>query len=83
MVMKISDLPPGLKELAERRRKEDRGEEILLSNSEISGSFTWLTSPEGFFFWDSVDKGNFAPFYNCKVVNYRLKCQSNKETILP
>jgi len=51
--MKISDLPPGLRELAERRIKEfpsgyipREGSMIKLDTTNIS----WFLSPEGFFF---------------------------------
>ena len=70
--MKISDLPPGLKELALLRQMEcihgfDKDEDTL------SKAFSWADTLEKYDFWDEIDDGFYTPFYNCKVVNCKLK----------
>lgn len=80
--MKISELPKGLKELAELRRKEynDRlGTYQILENlDELSAAFHWKSTVEGLNFWDEVDKGNFDVYYSGIIkledipVNYQI-----------
>ena len=71
--MKISELPPGLKELALLRQKEDTEEFYDKDTNKLLDAFGWNNTPERFNFWDDIDNGNFTPFYNCKVVNCKLK----------
>lgn len=58
--MNISDLPDGLRHLAEQRRTE-----FLLKNKErdhsdnLFSDFGWTDTKEGFQFWDNVCSGNF------------------------
>jgi len=56
--MKISDLPPKLKELAEKRKAEyEAGLPTLnLIGVGLAGAFNWSRTPEGFYFWDKVNK---------------------------
>lgn len=68
--MKISDLPPGLRELAERRLLD---KPYAPRGDALEWAFVWGDTPEGSGFWLKVFDGNFAPFYNCRVVNFRLK----------
>lgn len=77
--MKISDLPPGLKELAELRRNHHANEcEIEEVRDDLGIAFPWSYSREGRDFWSKVHVGNFSVYYNCKVVNCKPKVQNLK-----
>lgn len=67
--MKISDLPRGLRELAERRRQECG----RIQYEWLMTAFNSSSTPEGFDFWLEIYKGNFTPYYNCRVVNLKPK----------
>jgi len=71
--MKISELPPGLKELAELRRANCRDIRFDGQDDYLCDAFLWDGAYEGISFWESIESGNFTPFYNCKVVNFKLK----------
>lgn len=74
--MKIQDLPPGLKELAELRRSEDPKYSLMFDTDErndLAAAFHWRKTPEGYYFWQDVYSGNFKPFYNCSVTNLKIK----------
>jgi len=71
--MKISELPPGLKELAEQRRIENTNDWFDIDCDDLADAFSWSETPEEEDFWNEIDTGNFTPFYNCKVVNFKLK----------
>jgi hypothetical protein len=68
--MKISDLPPGLKELAERRKSEYP---LISQSKDVTFAIRWNKTPEGKHFWLKISVGNFTPFYNCKIVNCKPK----------
>lgn len=53
--MKISELPPDLRELAERRRLEQRGRDC--DTDKLSSAFVWQLTPEGEEFWQRVNMG--------------------------
>jgi len=72
--MKISELPPGLKEVAELRAiRSNWYQPDRLYDDHLPFLFNWDETPEGYNFWDEIDDRNFTPFYNCKVVNFKLK----------
>lgn len=71
--MKISDLPPGLKELAEKRRIENTNDWFDADCDDLADAFSWGETSEGEGFWDEITNSNFTSFYNCKVVNCKLK----------
>lgn len=66
--MKISDLPKGLKELAELRRKEYcnnvDGYVVAENLNELSSAFHWDVTIEGVNFWNKVNNGNFDVYYS-------------------
>ncbi len=68
--MLISKLPPGLKELAEKRRSEQG---FSPDFKYVQSAFSWGHTFEDVKFWDSISKGKFTPYYNCKVVNLRYR----------
>lgn len=80
--MKISELPKGLKELAEIRRKEHHikvyGYVFNKTTDEVNSAFSWRGTIEGFDFWNEVDKGNFDIYYSGIIkledipVNYQV-----------
>jgi len=73
--MKISKLPPGLKELAELRANESNwnSKESDIHVYALHLLFNWHNTAENYNFWLQISVGNFTPFYNCKVVNFKLK----------
>ena len=77
--MNISDLPPGLKELAELRRAEHAKRcKVKEVRTELRKAFSWGHSPERWKFWLEVNDENFSVYYNCKVVNCKPKVQNLK-----
>ncbi len=57
--MKINDLPPRIKALAELRiDKDDENSKYYLITA-----FAWKKTKEGFDFWHKIYKSNFQPFY--------------------
>lgn len=77
--MKISDLPPGLKELAELRKKEHIKEHGMReTHIDVLTAIIWQFTPEGYAFWREVNERNFSVYYNCKVVNFKPKVQNLK-----
>lgn len=80
--MKISELPKGLKELAELRRKEycDRvGNYQIPENLDgLSSAFHWDNTPEGVKFWNKIDNSEFDIYYSGIIkledipVNYQI-----------
>jgi len=67
--MKISDLPPGLKELAEKRNIDSGS--LFANNLDLA--FCWNTTPERHDFWSQINKGNFQVYHGCKVTNLKRK----------
>ena len=77
--MKISDLPPGLKELAELRMSQFP--RLITIRKLPQGDvrrFHWSDTPEGYVFWREVNEENFAVYYGCRVTNCRPKIQNLK-----
>lgn len=66
--MKISELPKGLKELAELRRKEYhikvKGCVVRSGLYELSSAFHWEGTIEGLDFWSKIDNGDFDVYYS-------------------
>lgn len=65
---KISDLPDGLRQLAESRvdpnfTNPGWGKEV---KDEIVNAFEWSETEEGDDFWDEIHQGNFKPYYDLK-----------------
>lgn len=58
--MKLRDLPQPIRELAEKRIREQGFKPY---DNMIASWFDWEKSEEGNEFWSEVYKGNFAPFY--------------------
>lgn len=73
--MKISELPPGLKELAEKRRKEFSP---LSGNDHLGNAFGWKETPEGGNFWVCVNRGDFSIYHGCRDTNLKRKDGSTK-----
>lgn len=77
--MKISDLPPGLKELAELRMSQCP--RLIATRKLPYGDirrFHWSETPEGYAFWREVNEKNFDVYYGCRVANCRPKIQNLK-----
>lgn len=70
--MKISELPKGLRQLAELRRAEYLGE-LLGDVRFIRAAFKWSRTPEGPEFWQAISAGRFERYYGCRVVNVKFK----------
>jgi hypothetical protein len=64
--MKLRDLPQPIRELAEKRIREQGNEpdgENGIRAGKAVGGFNFITTPEGLNFWDKIAYGNFTPFY--------------------
>lgn len=64
--MKLKDLPQPIRELAEKRIREQGNEpdgEKDLGAVIFNGGFDWDETIEGEDFWNEVAEGNFTPFY--------------------
>lgn len=58
----ISELPADIRAVAEQRRKEQ-------GKSEISHTFDWAKTPEGYPIWLEVALGNYQPFRDFHAKN--------------
>jgi len=72
--MKISELPPGLRQLAEKHR-EEMGWKGPKSD-QLTWAFKWRKTPEGHEYWKTINKGNFDRYYGCYPANPRPKASS-------
>lgn len=62
--MKIKDLPSEIQLLAALRTdKNDMKTLASFFDANIGGCFIFIGSIEGLDFWEQINKGNFAPFY--------------------
>ena len=64
--MKLKDLPQPIRELAEKRIREQGNKpdgEIKLGNYKSQSGFDWSDTEEGSIFWGHMNTKNFAPFY--------------------
>jgi hypothetical protein len=69
--MKISELPEGLRQLAERRRRENKFETVR--EDDMYGAFIWAETAEGLDYWVKVHGGDFSVYHGCKVTNLKMK----------
>jgi hypothetical protein len=53
--MKISKLPSPLKELAEKRREEQKVDQ---TEDRLLNAFHWSLTPEDYMFWRKINCGN-------------------------
>lgn len=67
--MKISNLPSGLRELAELRAKQFP----LGNNRGLVDDIFWDQTPEHGIFWSGVNSGDFRSYYGCRLINPRPK----------
>lgn len=79
--MKIKELPKPIQQLAVTRFEEQStfaGGEILLDK------INWTKTPEGFLFWEQINAGDFATFYEkypeWKKVKIELKAPQVQES---
>ncbi len=56
----ISKLPPEIRELAEKRRSEQRGES---KQDALNFAFDWDKTEEGIIFWDDIYHNIYSAFY--------------------
>jgi hypothetical protein len=73
--MKISDLPEGLRQLAEKRR-EEYPEVSVYPGTEpdhMYNQFIYDDTPEGFDFWNQIERQNYSVYHGCKVTNCKPK----------
>lgn len=65
--MSITQLPEGLRQLAELRRQQaGRGQ-----SDNLGRAFSWANTDEGYWFWNAVYHGMFAT--GCVITNIREK----------
>lgn len=62
--MKISDLPEGLRQLAEKRREEYLARsETRVFQKDLFNGFTWSETKEGYNFWNTISRGYFEEWF--------------------
>lgn len=74
--MKLKDLPQPIRELAEKRIREQGNEPRLnsyLSDDKSEGGFNWHDTFEGEDFWNEIDNGNFDVFYQLNPYEFIIK----------
>ena len=74
--MKLKDLPQPIRELAEKRIREQG--EIVTENATV-GSFFWNKTEEGTLFWDKIYSGNFTVFYEKYPENNSMSIASPEQ----
>ena len=63
----ISELPQEIQDLVFERQQEQcniSDPNMRLDNCYSDGNFNWDDAPEGMDFWESIDDGNYKPFYD-------------------
>lgn len=74
--MKLKDLPQPIRELAEKRIREqgnEPNEEIALDDFKSDGNFNWNETEEGDDFWNAIDHGYFDVFYKLNPIEFITK----------
>ena len=71
--MKLKDLPQPIRELAEKRIREQGTYVNEPEESYIGGLFTWSETDEGLDFWSAINEGNFDVFYKLNPVEFITK----------
>jgi hypothetical protein len=74
--MKLKDLPQPIRELAEKRIREqgnEPNEEIALDDFKSDGNFNWDETEECDDFWNEINNGNFDVFYKLNPVEFITK----------
>lgn len=64
--MKLKELPQPIRELAEKRIREqgnEPNEELELVYEKTRGGFNWDETEEGIAFWNEIDNGYYDVFY--------------------
>ena len=67
--MKLKDLPQPIRELAEKRIRE-QSRKLDENEGTITDSFVWNKTDEGYDFWDEINNGNFDVF--CQLNPYEF-----------
>ena len=62
--MNIDQLPNGLRQLAEKRREEEKDKNFYASDIVLDDAFEWDLTKEGEDFWSSIDGGGFSVYTN-------------------
>jgi len=74
--MKLKDLPQPIRELAEKRIREQgnmpNGENNFILGKD-EGGFNWSETEDGFSFWHEIYKGNFDVFYQLNPYEFITK----------
>ena len=74
--MKLKDLPQPIRELAEKRIREQGNEpngEYDFDYDKSQCGFDWDETEEGFDFWNNIDKGNFDVLFQLNPVEFITK----------
>lgn len=71
--MRISQLPEGLRQLAEKRREQFPDKFFNPFFSDEVSAINWTNCPEPKGFWWKVCNNNFTVYHGCKVTNFNRK----------
>ena len=74
--MKLKDLPQPIRELAEKRIREqgnEPNEELNIISEKIHGGFNWDETEEGYVFWGAIKNGDFNKYIGLHPYEYAIK----------
>ena len=61
--MKISQLPPDIREIALQRQREEQNPIYNQNSDYVFHAFDWEDTEEGYNTWNGVNNGDFSSFY--------------------
>lgn len=70
--MKLKDIPQPIRELAEKRIRE-QSRKLDENEGTITDSFVWNKTDEGYDFWNEINNGNFDVFYQLNPYEFITK----------
>lgn len=71
--MKLKDLPQPIRELAEKRIREQGIDDYDPEKDTVRNAFLWDETEEGFNFWNAIDNGYFDVFYKLNPIEFITK----------
>ena len=71
--MKLKDLPQPIRELAEKRIREQGNDDYNPEKNTLRNAFYWDETEEGHDFWSAINEGNFDVFYRLNSYEFITK----------